>query len=261
MLITSGKREAIVDPPWMNTAGALGFSDEAASSLDMRRLGAFITHPISNAPRRATSETRVHDFPGGFLLHTGLPNPGLTAVIREHGLRWRRMPMPVIVHIIADEPVELRQMLLQLEAVDAVSAVEVGLNVEDPVQIERQLGPVANSELPVIVRLSLDSGWAAIDAVRKAAPAAISLVPPRGAIVGPEGTSSGRVFGPSLFPLVLEHIATLAASLDIPVVVSGGIREPSEISALLSSGANAVQLDFALWTHPSVLQVETSSEP
>ncbi len=254
MLISSGKREAIIDPPLMNTAGALGFSDETASSVDLGRLGAFVTHPISYAPRMATRETRLHDFPGGFLLHTGLPNPGLTAVLREHHRRWRRMPGPVIVHLIVDDPTQLRRMLLQLETEESVSAVELGLNTEDPALIARQLSPVISSELPIIARLNAGAGWPAIEAASAAGAAAISLVPPRGAFRVSERHLSGRAMGPGLFPIMLERTSAIAAALDKPLVVSGGIRNATDIGSLVHSGADAVQLDFALWTNPRILE-------
>jgi dihydroorotate dehydrogenase len=254
MLITSGKREAIIDPAWMNTAGALGFSDETGSNVDLGRLGAFVTHPISYAPRRTTQETRLHDYPGGFLLHTGLPNPGLTAVLRRHHRRWRRMPVPVIVHLIVDDPGELRLMLLQLEREDSVSAVELGLDAEDPDLIRRQLSPVASSELPIIARLNASAGWPAIEAAYAAGAAAIGLAPPRGAVGGSQRPSSGRAMGPGLFPIMLERTSAIAAALDKPLVVSGGIRNAADVGSLIHSGAGAVQLDFALWTNPGILE-------
>lgn len=254
MLISSGKREAIIDPPWMNAAGTLGFSDETASAFDLTRLGAFVTHPVSFTPRRSSGGDRLHDFPGGFLLHTGLPNPGLTAVIREHQQRWRRMPVPVIVHLLVNDPSELHQMLLQLEALDAVSAVELGIGVENPDEIKRLLAPIARSELPVIVRMNTANGWSGIEAACQLEPAALCLAPPRGASNVAGALLTGRAYGPGLFPLMLERTPIFAEALELPLLVSGGIETPSDVAALLASGADAVQLDFALWTHPTLLE-------
>ncbi len=257
MLISSGKREVHIDPPWMNTSGAIGFSDETSSCLDLRKLGAFVTHPVSYSPRRVADGIRLQDFPGGFLLHTGLPNPGLTAVIRERHLQWQRMHIPVIVHLMVDDPAELNQMLLQLESVDSVAAVELGLDQEDPAQIAQLLSPIAGSELPVIVRLGIRAGWPGIDTAQKSGAAAISLVPGRGAYHGSGPPVSGRIFGPGVYPIMLKCTQDLAASLTIPLVVSGGISSPSDALALLQSGAEAVQLDFALWTNPALLEFES----
>jgi dihydroorotate dehydrogenase len=250
MLITSGKRELKIDPPWMNAAGALGFSDESASEVEFSQLGAFVTHPMSRSPRRAASGERLLDIPGGFLLHTGLPNPGLTAAIREHQPRWRRMSIPVIVHLIAEDPADLHQMLLQLEAVDSISGVEVGLASNDPLQMGRILAPVSKSEIPVIARVSLEAGLPGVLAAVEAGAAAVTLVPPRGAANHLGKLMSGRLLGPAVLPMMLEWMSNTAGHVKLPLIASGGIRSRSDISAMLEAGAAGVQVDFALWTHP-----------
>ena len=68
------------------------------------RFGAFITNPISLRPRLPTAQPALIEFPGGFLLHTGLPNPGLSAVLKKHGARWNRADLPIIVNLMADRP-------------------------------------------------------------------------------------------------------------------------------------------------------------
>ena len=64
--------------PFLNAAGSLGFAPDPHSPLDLSRLGAFITNPVSSQPRTPASGPRYLPFSGGFLLHTGHPNPGLT---------------------------------------------------------------------------------------------------------------------------------------------------------------------------------------
>jgi dihydroorotate dehydrogenase len=253
MRISSGKRELNIDPPWMNTAGAIGFSDETSHALDLSRLGAFVTHPVSQRPRRPASVSRLVDFPGGFLLHTGLPNDGLRAVVGRHQHRWRRMPIPIIVHIIPDDASALERMLLQLETLESISGVEVGLNLEEPSEIGRLLSSVARCELPVIVRLSVVAGIQGATAAVASGAAAICLVPPRGALSHSDPRRSGRMWGPAVFPLMLKRTAELAPLMETPLIISGGIRQRSDVSALLDAGASAIQLDFALWSNPAIL--------
>jgi len=46
------KRGLVFCTPWMNAAGALGFAPEMRSDFDWSRLGAFLTDPVSQAPRQ-----------------------------------------------------------------------------------------------------------------------------------------------------------------------------------------------------------------
>jgi dihydroorotate dehydrogenase len=70
------KTELELRKPLMNAAGMLGFAPDMRAAVPWDELGAFVTNPISLRPRTATQAPAVIEYPG-FLLHTGLPNPGL----------------------------------------------------------------------------------------------------------------------------------------------------------------------------------------
>src|SRR5690606_4982969 len=96
------KRDLYFDKPLINSAGTLGFAPdmrslESLSYLD--KLGAFVTNPISLRPRLPTSSPVAIEFSGGVLLHTGLPNPGFSHVIKKYSAKWKRSELPIIVHI------------------------------------------------------------------------------------------------------------------------------------------------------------------
>src|SRR5512138_1775597 len=112
--------------PLLNAAGSLGFSPASRGGIDASHLGAFFTNPVSLAPRHPAENRCLVHFPGGFLLHTGLPNPGLRSVLRMHAARWARMRLPVIVHLIAGQPEELARMARRLEGVEGVAGIEIG---------------------------------------------------------------------------------------------------------------------------------------
>jgi dihydroorotate dehydrogenase len=81
------KRELTFRTPLMNAAGLLGFAPEPRSPIFAGRegiwddFGAFVTNPISLRPRFPTTLPELIEYPGGFLMHTGLPNPGFCGVL------------------------------------------------------------------------------------------------------------------------------------------------------------------------------------
>ena len=81
------KRDLYFSKPIMNAAGSLGFAPDPRNGIDLDSFGAFITNPISLRPRLPAAQPAVIEFPGGFLLHSGLPNPGLSSVIKKHGAK------------------------------------------------------------------------------------------------------------------------------------------------------------------------------
>src|SRR4030043_761294 len=98
------KHDLAIDPPLMNAAGSLGFSPDLYSPMDWSRMGAFVTNPISLMPRTPARGKRFIAYPGGFLLHTGFPNPGLSHVLRRYAAQWSRSTIQGMVHPLAPSP-------------------------------------------------------------------------------------------------------------------------------------------------------------
>ncbi len=233
--------------PLLNAAGTLGFTPDARSPVDMARLGAFVTNPVSRAARTPARGERYIPYPGGFLLHTGLPNPGLSAVIRLYGKRWARSPLPVIVHLLAHEAASLGKMVERLEDVEGVMGVEIGLPPDGDPDLAYGMAAAALGELPVIVRVPFECCDEIAAAVAEAGVSAISLGAPRGTLMGQDGNLvSGRLYGPGVFALALEAVHKLSG-LGIPLIGAGGVYRQADVDAMLSAGAMAVQLDAVLW--------------
>ena len=98
------RQELVLRRPFVNTAGFMGFYPDSKYPNLWQALGAFITNPISYRPRKPAENRASLSYPGGVLLHTGLPNPGFEVVLRRFTLRWSRSPLPIIVHLMAEEP-------------------------------------------------------------------------------------------------------------------------------------------------------------
>lgn len=241
------KFDLALSTPYMNAAGMLGFTPNLRGSLNLNRLGAFVTNPISLAKRTPAHPPRYHAFPGGFLLHTGYPNPGLREVLRRCRERWARSPIPIIIHLLAEDPAELTGMIRLVEGLEGIIAIEIGLPQLIDKKTVRLFTEAALGELPLIVRLPFERAAEAGTEVITAGAAVISLAPPRGAFPARAGNiQAGRLYGPAFFPQALAAVKAISQS-GLPVIGAGGVYSHEDCDAMFSAGAQAVQLDSLLW--------------
>jgi dihydroorotate dehydrogenase (NAD+) catalytic subunit len=241
------KRGLIFQKPLMNATGMLGFAPESRFPLSWGEFGAFVTNPLSLRPRRPAVEPALIEYPGGFLLHSGLPNPGFSQTLKQVAAKWARASLPVIVHLMADRPEETQRMTRQLENIENVMAVELGfapLLADDIIllSVEMSVG-----ELPLIVNLPWEQVLRLGPQVLAAGAEMVSLAAPRGALAANDGRLvSGRLFGPALFAQSLLLVRE-AARVGIPLIGGGGVYSKENASAMLAAGALAVQVDTVLW--------------
>lgn len=233
---------------WMNAAGMLGFSLPRGIHRPVE-MGAFVTNPASLAPRSPAVNRCTLRFPGGMLLHTGHPNPGLKAVLQRQVERWRRSDLPVWVHLLSDDPAEMAQMVRMLEdCSDVVMAVEIGIHPGAKAEEALAVLQAACGELPVIAAIPLTAagqGW--LNELDRMGVSAISLTAPRGVLPGRDGKlTGGRLYGPALFPLAVNALQ-LARRAGLPVIAGCGVYSVDDGEALLQAGALAVQFDTVLW--------------
>jgi dihydroorotate dehydrogenase len=245
------KRDLYFSKPFMNAAGSLGFAPDPRNGISLDAFGAFVTNPISLRPRKPTSQPTSIEYPGGFLLHTGLPNPGFHGVMKKYSAKWTRSDLPIIVHLMADRPEETQNMVRMLESQDNVMAVELGfapLLADDIILLTLEM---CVGEIPLIFSLPVEQVLSLGPRLMQKGAQAISIAAPRGALMNDEKqVTTGRLFGPSFFPLALETVHS-AAKLGIPIIGAGGVWSKENTEAMLSVGALAVQVDAALW-NPAV---------
>lgn len=232
--------------PWLNAAGMLGFTPHKGWPRGLNQ-GAFVTNPISLKPRHTSSNRAYVPFPGGFLLHTGWPNPGLKPAIRKYSSAWTRSPIPVWVHVLTNEASELQSMIRSLEEVEGVMAVELSLPPGITEGGARDLVQGGVGELPLVIEMPLNEAGAEwLARIVEWGASALSLGAPRGTLVVDGKTVSGRIYGPSMLPVALQAMESLK-SLEIPMIAGGGIYRKMEGEAFLQAGAAAVKLDTVLW--------------
>ena len=249
------KRDLYFNKPLMNAAGSLGFIPDSRAGIPLDSFGAFVTNPISLRPRLPTAQPAVIEYPGGFLLHTGLPNPGIREALKRYAAKWTRSDLPIIVHVMADRPEETQQMVRMLESLENVMGAELGfapLLADDIILLTLEM---CLGELPLIFSLPIEQVLSLGPRLIQDGAQAISIAAPRGAAKSPlpqgevrvrEEITRGRLFGPSLFPQTLNVVES-AVKRGIPIIGAGGVWSKENAEAMLSVGALAVQVDAALW--------------
>jgi dihydroorotate dehydrogenase (NAD+) catalytic subunit len=246
------RQDLSIKTPWLNAAGTLGFRPPRSWPWP-EAPGAFVTNPISLGKRSPAEERTLLEYPGGALLHTGLPNPGLRSVIKAHGRRWARLDLPLWVHLLADSPGEISQMVEMLDGREDIAAIELGISPKASGAEALALVGAAGIELPVVACVPLDrAGENWVMDLPSAGASAVCLSAPRGTLPGDHGKLvSGRLYGPGLFPQVLSTLQRLHM-LQIPLIAGCGVYTLQTGQALLDAGAWAVQLDLVLWGHEAV---------
>jgi len=246
--LSTGKRDLVLPSRWVNAAGFLGLAGEARELVDLAQLGAFVTSPLSLQSRSPARGPRLLHFPGGFLLHTGHPNPGLGAAVRRHAAAWADLPIPVIVHLLLRTLDEAAEMVALLESIDTCAGLELGLGEVDADQAA-QLVAACVGEIPVIAQLPLGTPLTVFASAAEAGAQAVSVGAPRGALRGPGGGRvHGRLYGPAVFPFALQAVAALRDCVRVPVFIGGGVYNRQQAHALIEGGADGVILDGVLWT-------------
>jgi dihydroorotate dehydrogenase len=233
--------------PYLNSSGMLGFSPRKQLPC-LSGMGAFITNPISFHRRSVARDRTLLQFPGGVLIHTGMPNPGFATCIKKYSPLWKRSPLPVWVHLEGGDAAEMQHMSQVLEECEGVTALEVDLARVKDAHAWRDVLNACSSKLLLAVQVgSASMEDEKIALLKERDVCAISLAPARGTMPDPNGQLvSGRLYGAAFFPQTLKAIQQLVLS-GIPVIAAGGIFDLAQADLCLQAGAVAVKFDLALW--------------
>lgn len=255
-----GKSSLLLSTPVMPAAGTVGFADSYRRLVDYEKLGAIITNPVTIEQWNPASGTRLVPLPGGILVHTGLPNPGLRRVIQRNRRAWERLPVPVVLHLVGTGARQMKQAADMIDGIEAIAGIELGLNDDiDEAEAFALVKAAARIEKPLLVRLPFYESYQLAPAVADAgADALVVSAAPRGT-ARDEHTGrlvSGRIYGPLVKPLVLRKVGRLRRQVpeEIPIIGAGGIHSPQDARDYIEAGAVAVQVDTATWAQPKMLE-------
>lgn len=260
-LTRPGKDTLVIENPVMPAAGTFGFDGAAYRDLlDLTKLGAIVTNPVTWKPRRIARGPRVVPLPAGALIHTGLPNPGVGKVIKRYAESWKHSLAPVIVHVVATTPEDVAGCVGALDRVEGVAGIELGLHDQaSPEDIEDILAAALDNTLrPLLVRVPL---YTAVESARAAEAAGagglVVAAPPRGTTRDPltGQLAGGRIYGPWLKAQTLRAVGQVAHVVQIPVIGSGGIHTADDARDYLDAGAVAVQIDSVTWVQPRQIEI------
>ncbi len=262
-LTRTGKHSLILHAPVMPAAGTFGYGDRYARLIKTEKLGAIVTDPVTLKPRRIARGAHAVPLPGGLLLHTGMPNPGVHQVVKQYRQTWDKLPVPVIVHVMGTIPPDVARCVRAVVDCPNVQGIELGIHdltgVEEMRALIQAVGET--TQLPLLVRLPLERAAELARVVAATDAGAVVIgAPPRGLARDPVSGQliRGRVYGPLVKPLALHTVAQAVQELqqdDLPVIGCGGIHTPADARDFIEVGARAVQLDSVIWVRPQGAEI------
>jgi dihydroorotate dehydrogenase (NAD+) catalytic subunit len=223
-----------------------------ANSVPDANIGALVTLPITMHAHSGASLPRVVEIPGGVLMRTGAPNPGIEKLIRENRRAWSSSSCPIIVAFASQGARDWAAIAKRLEQVENVGGIELHLNPTidalDAIRVVR-----AATELPILAKLDMANAIdVAADCVQTGADALVIARPPRGMAMVNGKPWYGRLYSPTTKPLVLSACREIKdLGLGIPIIAVGGAHSSNDVREFLAAGASAVELDSATWVDPS----------
>jgi dihydroorotate dehydrogenase (NAD+) catalytic subunit len=242
--------------PVMIASGCGGYGQAYRQLINLSAFGALVTNPITLRPQRGIAQSRLAETTAGFVLDTGHQNPGVKKVIREYSKHWLGLSVPVIAHLPADEPDDLRRTAGALAGTEAVAGIELGIpSPATPRDIAIWIEAVREGcMLPLLIKLPLDAAVEMAEiAVEAAVDALVVGLPPLGSAQTSTGAMvDGFIFGPALHSMALYAVQEISDIADIPLIAVGGIHSLVDVQAFLAAGAVAVQLDSLLFIEPQL---------
>ena len=238
----------------MIASGFCGYGQVYQGMIDVSCFGAVVTQPITLRPQRGAPQPRVVETKAGFIINTGLQNPGVKNVLRNYGKIWARLGTQVIAHLPADEPDNLTRTARALSTSEYLSAFELGVpHHAGPYDVEQAVQAIQKgSELPVLVKIPVVENYQLAEAAAYSyADALVIGTPPLGAAFVSQQPNliTGLIYGPVLYNLALYNLRNLAG-IGLPLIAAGGVHSLKDAKEFLQAGAKAVQLDSLMFIDP-----------
>ncbi len=259
--------------PVILAAGTAGYGVEAAKSVEIHRLGAFVTSSVTLHARTGDAQPLLLETASGLLWALERASPGVRKVLKAYASTWAAWQTPVIVSLAGTTLADFADLAARLEGVPGVAALELNLACPDldadgapfgadPARTSRLVAAVRReSTLPLIAKLALYDGDLRPIALA-AASAGADVLTLSAALPGlsiniqqRRPALLGCLSGPAIKPLALRLFYDVAREMRqayplVPLIGGGGIAHVHDALEFLMAGATAVQIGTASFVNP-----------
>jgi dihydroorotate dehydrogenase (NAD+) catalytic subunit len=221
---------------------------------------AFVSKTITPEPRTGNAPRRIWETPAGMINSIGLPNKGLEGFLAEDLPQLSRLPVPLIVSVMATGRPEFSRLVEAVGAREEVAAIELNVSCpnvhsglivgEQPVETEALLQTLRPlTAKPLIVKLTpnvADPASVAVAAEEGGADAVSLINTLKATAIDPRSgepalaAGHGGLSGPAVKPVALHQLRSVRAAVAIPVIGMGGISTGADAAEFLAAGAGLV---------------------
>lgn len=232
---------------------------------------AFVSKTITGPPRAGNPPHRLWETPSGMINSIGLPNPGLAQFVGGDLLELVKLPVPLIVSVMADSAAGFAELVEAVAAVEGVAAIELNVSCpnvhsglivgEQPAETEALMLALRElCDLPIVVKLTPNVANPAEIArgAESGGADAVSLINTvKAAGIDPNhsrtwlGVGAGGLSGPAIRPIALAQVRAVAAAVSLPVVGMGGVVDGESALEFILAGARVVAVGTENFRDPA----------
>jgi dihydroorotate dehydrogenase (NAD+) catalytic subunit len=238
--------------------------------LERFPFSAFVSKTITPEPRVGNEPQRIWETPAGMINSIGLPNKGLEGFLAEDLPQLGKLPVPLIVSVMATGHKEFARLVEGVAERDEVAAIELNVSCpnvhsglivgEQPSETEallEALRPLTAKPLivkltpnvanPADVAVAAEQGGA--DAVSLINTLKASAVDPA---TGRPGIAAGHggLSGPAVRPVAIAQARAVSAAVSLPIIGMGGISTGADACEFLAAGATLVAVGTESFRDP-----------
>ena len=259
--------------PVMVASGTFGYAEEFKNFMNLKKLGAVVTKTITIKPRYGNLPPRTCETPSGMLNSIGLENPGIDKFIREKLPFLKKLAIPIIVSIAAeDSPDEFDILIAQLDRIQEVSAVELNISCpnlgkdklisqspEDTFKLVSLARRLTGKCLITKLSPNVTSICEIALAAQNAGSDALALINTLGGMsidinkcIPKLGSWVGGLSGPAIRPVAIKAVWEVYNKIKIPIIGMGGIMDTQSALEFFIAGATAISVGTANFINPRV---------